>query len=1129
MLNYLERLERLARSALSAGSVAKERPSSVDRRALRFEALDPRLMLSVTPGDTVVTFNFTIGGQQESVEVELFNNDAPQTVANFLKYVNSGEYNSTFIHRMVNGFVVQGGGYSVNNAPFSINAPANGIDPSTSHIDTSLTVPANPGDAGIPLEYSAAHPNAIGTLAMARTSAANSATSEWFFNTVDNSTSLGPGGASPDGYAVFGQIIGNGLQVIQQINQLSTLNTDYNANNQDPYFTNVYGSLSSTDQQAVGSLADTPFTNYNIDSGQPITASNLVVLSSVVVNGSITGTVYGDVGGNGVKDAGDQGLGGWTVYIDSNNSGNFDSSDVSATTASDGSYTLPGLTAGTYTVHIQPQANWALSAPASGTLNVTVANFQTTTGQNFGEVLTIGAPAKPIFTPVGAGQPVQYDSGNPSDDITNMTQPKFDIAGVRSGATVQLFDGNTLIGSGTASGTTVTIAISNALSSGPHQITAIQSELGFASSSSPPLSVTIDTTPPVITPAAPPNGGVTVPYTFTVTSDDPSATYSLVTHPDGMTINSATGVVNWTPTNADAGFKQFVVTAADVAGNTSQHTFSVGIDGPPSFATIADQTVNQGSTVTIVPSVSDINGPLTYTLDPNAPQDATFDPATGTFIWTPTAADAPGTHQFTYTVTDHLSLTATQTVNITVIAPPALTTIDSKTIDEGTPLSIPLSAQDQGQVSFALLGAVPAGAAINFTGASAPAGIFITSSGVFTWTPSEAQGPGVYTITVKATGAGGLSSTESFQITVNEVDVPPVLSPISPISLKPGDTLSVSAKATDSDLPSQQLIFSLDSGAPAGATIDPNTGAITWAVPSGFSPGALTMTVRVTEAGAQGLSVTQAVVVNVASGFNGFDLFTTGAVNLGGFSSGLAIDTGVPINSGLSISPAGPGLPGSLPAQAAALQQLAGVIPSGPAAIGLGQAVLRASAVDLALGLDLGVPHDGEGMEKELARARSSGGTGNSPDTGMPQNDVQKAGNFEDFDNGDGGGGSASRKDSSQIKRLSVPPQGDKSRATSFWGTPQERSGTLQVGSVGGRVYRARRGLTNLPPVPSEVALQPFGRRKAGSADRQSTADARYAAAAGAMVMPLLVSHLPENRREKSRNRLGRWLEPLGR
>ncbi|HYZ62993.1 MAG TPA: peptidylprolyl isomerase, partial [Acetobacteraceae bacterium] len=102
--------------------------------------------------DTLVRFDTNFG----SFTVELYNGVAPITVTNFLNYVNSGRYNSTFFHRLVAGFVLQGGGYSdVNNRVQTVIA-----------------------DAPIINEYNANVPDTLGTIGMAKLGGdPNSATS----------------------------------------------------------------------------------------------------------------------------------------------------------------------------------------------------------------------------------------------------------------------------------------------------------------------------------------------------------------------------------------------------------------------------------------------------------------------------------------------------------------------------------------------------------------------------------------------------------------------------------------------------------------------------------------------------------------------------------------------------------------------------------------------------------------------------------------------------------------------------------------------------------------------------------------------------------------------------------------
>ena len=134
-----------------------------------------------------------------NITIELNADKAPITVKNFLKYVDSKFYDETVFHRVINDFMIQGGGF------------ANGDPPSQKPTNPPI---ANEGKkAGLK--------NARGTISMARTNDPNSATSQFFINVVDNSKSLDPGGFSPDGYAVFGKVI-EGMDVVDKIKAVET-------------------------------------------------------------------------------------------------------------------------------------------------------------------------------------------------------------------------------------------------------------------------------------------------------------------------------------------------------------------------------------------------------------------------------------------------------------------------------------------------------------------------------------------------------------------------------------------------------------------------------------------------------------------------------------------------------------------------------------------------------------------------------------------------------------------------------------------------------------------------------------------------------------------------------------------
>ena len=143
-----------------------------------------------------VTMLTTLG----TVVVELDPGKVKTTVDNFLAYVASGFYNGTIFHRVIGGFIAQGGGFT---------AVANG----------TLT-PQTPLLATIPLESNKGLNNLRGTLAMARATAANSASSQFFFNAVDNAF-LNYSSATSPGYAVFGKVL-SGQAVLDALDNVPT-------------------------------------------------------------------------------------------------------------------------------------------------------------------------------------------------------------------------------------------------------------------------------------------------------------------------------------------------------------------------------------------------------------------------------------------------------------------------------------------------------------------------------------------------------------------------------------------------------------------------------------------------------------------------------------------------------------------------------------------------------------------------------------------------------------------------------------------------------------------------------------------------------------------------------------------
>ena len=231
--------------------------------------------------------------------------------------------------------------------------------------------------------------------------------------------------------------------------------------------------------------------------------------------------------------------------------------------------------------------------------------------------------------------------------------------------------------------------------------------------------------------------------------------------------------------------------------------------------------------------VDNLVNTLTFSLDGTFPPGATITSA-GVFTWTPTELQV-GSHDITVQVTDG-SLTDSETLTVTVNevnVAPVLNTIGDQTVNEFVELTFTATASDDDSLTFSFDGTFPSGATI-------------TSAGVFTWTPTESQ-DGDHTITVQVTD-GSLTDSETLTVTVNEVNVAPVLNAIGDKGTSELVELTFMATASDTDVVDNlvnTLTFSLDGTFPSGAAIT-SAGVFTW-TPTESQVGSHDITVQVTD------------------------------------------------------------------------------------------------------------------------------------------------------------------------------------------------------------------------------------------------------------------------------------------
>ena len=151
---------------------------------------------ALTASGSVLAQKVKLATSEGDIVLELDAAKAPKSVANFLQYVKSGHYNGTVFHRVISTFMIQGGGM-------------------TADLKEKTTRPP------IELESRNGLVNQRGTVAMARTSDPNSATSQFFINVKDNDFLNQPQSRDGNGYAVFGKVV-SGMEVVDKIKALPT-------------------------------------------------------------------------------------------------------------------------------------------------------------------------------------------------------------------------------------------------------------------------------------------------------------------------------------------------------------------------------------------------------------------------------------------------------------------------------------------------------------------------------------------------------------------------------------------------------------------------------------------------------------------------------------------------------------------------------------------------------------------------------------------------------------------------------------------------------------------------------------------------------------------------------------------
>ena len=305
----------------------------LERRDLLFAGISPLIEMQTNFG---------------TIEMELLEDSAPQTVENFLSYVEAGDYTDAIFHRLVSNFVLQGGGFSASSEQI-----CDSLSCSPDEVDSDIfqEVPAND-----PVVNEFDVSNLRGTVAMAKLGGdPDSATNQWFINLADNSRNLDN---QNGGFTVFARVLD--MAPVDNIVSFDTID--------------MSSEYSGSDRRRA--IVNAPIV---AEDGQ----TKIVRITGFGGSGVVHGTVFLDVNQNGARDNQDGGRNQVVVFNDTNNNGILDSPDESSTTTdTTGNYHLFIPNGDPYSIRILPGAGYEVTGSVEQT--GTVAIGRSMTGVDFG-------------------------------------------------------------------------------------------------------------------------------------------------------------------------------------------------------------------------------------------------------------------------------------------------------------------------------------------------------------------------------------------------------------------------------------------------------------------------------------------------------------------------------------------------------------------------------------------------------------------------------------------------------------------------------------------------------------------------------------------------------------------------
>jgi hypothetical protein len=642
--------------------------------------------------------------------------------------------------------------------------------------------------------------------------------------------------------------------------------------------------------------------------------------------GTITGTKYNDLDGDGVRDVNEPGLPGWTIYADLDHDGTRDGNEPYVVTGANGEYSLP-LPSGSYTIREEIQAGWNQTAPeprlfstGNNASNLIAINPLTGTGtivgpsglfsNDFGNETVFGGAITPdgtFWTIINAFDSSTARLGKSNLDtgaVTTVGTPNWsgsplvaleaDASGNLYAANFdsEFFSVNQSTGQLTPIGNLGVNGVKDLTFDNSGNLWAVSAnhlfQVNLATGAATPGPIITGTNTEVLGIMVDPITGVF--YASTYASNSQFYTVDLATGiatPVGPGIGITFPVGgDFTPLSVSRGLSVVVNAGSTLAGRDFGNQIA---NSAPIITSAATASVPENSTAVIQVIATDLDIPvqsITYSIAGGTDADLfTIDPVSGllAFITAPdfeAPAHPVGTapYQVIVTAADNgsPSRSVTQTIAVTVTdvnEVPSIVSSDSASVIENATAVLTVLAADVDLPAQSLTFSIAGGDdASQFTiDATTGALSFITAPNFEQ--PADADGDSVYNVTVMVSDSGTpqLFATQAIAVTVTDINEAPTIISSESASVTENTTAVLTVLAGDVDLPAQSLTFAIAGGDDASRfTIDATTGVLSFITAPNFEQPAdadgdniYNVTVMVSDSGTPQLFATQAVAVTV--------------------------------------------------------------------------------------------------------------------------------------------------------------------------------------------------------------------------------------------------------------------------